>query len=259
MREERYMKGNKHKISLDEVIDYAKCPMLYKLKYVDKIGTEYTNLINKYKEDIKTIIYSSLYKIVEFENIQIEHLKIAWGKLWIKDKRKSNIIFSETLSNKDTYNERRKSGLDALLYFHKEFKDPGIPIAINKEYEIDISNNLVLTGKFELIRKYKSSIDTAIFKLDENHLQKLSLQYDLELNALNIANKKYINSMNKTITMYNLDKKKKININIKNLNEETFKNTVLNIYKAIYNKLFYIVPSERCVSCIYKDICTKKL
>lgn len=251
-----------HKINIQEVIDYAKCPMLYYFKYKAKEKTEYISTIEKYDNDIHRVIYYSFSRVQDGMPIRIEDIKAAWGRVWIKDKRKSHIVFSDTLSNKDTYNERRKKGIKSLLSFHKNFsQNPGFPVIVNRKYELPITKSLTLTGTFEIVRELRDEMDkpfieVCTFKTDEHTNNKINRQYDLKLIASSMAIKNEIDGFNIKYLLYHVDKNSYHYLDKIPLHENIFKQTIINIYKAIYNNIFYICPDERCVYCPYKEVCS---
>ena len=254
-------KDNMHVLDIQEAIDYARCPMLYFFKYKAKsLKTEYINLIEKYDEDIHKVIYYAFTKVQDGNPIEVKDIKASWGKAWIKDKRTASIMFNESLSSKDTYNERRRKGLLSLLHFQKEFNNnPGFPIAINLPYKIPISKNLELTGKFELIRENSlKEIEVFTFKTDEHSNTKVTKENDLKLIASSVAIKKYVKTDNIKHIMYHVDK---FNYSIhdnKDLNKDFLIYSIKNIFKSIYNNIFYMGPDSNCFICPYKDVCSNK-
>lgn len=250
-------------VDIQQIIDYAKCPMYYKFKYINKdLKTEYINTIEKYDEDIHKVIYYSFTRVQESQPIRIEDIKAAWGRAWIKDRRKSGILFTDTLSNKDTYNERRKKGIENLLHFQKVFsKDESFPIIINKKYEIQLSKNIILTGSFEVVRECTDSIgdkfiECCVFKTDEHTNNKVCKEFDLKLSASSIALKEIMKNENIKYMIYHVDKKSKSYIDKNTMSLNVFKKTIINVYKAIHNNIFYMSPDERCHYCIYKELCS---
>lgn len=250
------------KIDIQEAIDYCKCPMYYFFKYKHpEIKTDYVNTVEKYDKDIHKVLYYSFSRAQEGLGIRIEDIKAAWGRAWVKDKRKSHIMFTDTLSNKDTYNERRKKGLDSLLNFHKNFsKNPGFPVLINKKYSIDITKNLKLTGDFEVVRELKDDmgnpfIEVDIFKTDEHSNNRVNKEYDMKLTAAALAAKEYISYHDIRYMLYHVDKKNKIYHTDQTIHTDIFKKSILNIFKAIHNNIYYMAPDEKCFHCIYKDVC----
>ena len=251
-----------HYITIQEIIDYSKCPMYYFFKYKNKdLKTEYINLIEKYDIDIHKALYYSFTRVQEGSPIRIEDLKAAWGRAWVKDKRKSELIFTDTLLNKDTYNERRRKGLTSLITFHKNFnKNPGFPVIINKKYNLKISNNLTLIGSHEVIREMKDEMDknyieVCTFKTDEHTNNKINKQFDLKLIGSALAIKEEIQNVDFKYMMYHVDKNNFYYMNDLDMKRNIFNTTITNIYKAIYNKLYYICPSEKCMYCTYRELC----
>lgn len=250
-----------HKICIQELIDYAKCPMYYFFKYkAPEYKTESVSLIEKYNDDVHKIIYYAFSRVQEGDSIDIKDVKSSWGRAWIKDKRRSSIMFNESLSRKDSYNELRKRGINSLLQFQKTFSlDPGFPIAINKPYEIQISKNLIITGNFELIRENNiKQIEVVTFKTDEHSNTKVVKDNDLRLMASSIAAEEYLDGRKVYHVMYQVDKYNFTKHTEDTINKELFKYSINNIFKAIYNKLYYLAPSNECYFCPYKDICSNR-
>lgn len=249
-------------IDIEEIIDYAKCPMLYAFKYKYKHHkTDYVNITEKYNEDIHKVIYYSFSKIQNGSSMRIEDIKVAWGRAWIKDKRKNSLVFSDTPSNKDIYNDKRKKGFESLMSFYKKFnKNPGFPVIINEDYKLNITNSLVLTGKYEVVRELEDELsnkylEVCIFKTDDCSNYSINNLYDLKLIASSLAICNDVEYNNKKYMIYNVDKKRTFYLKDVNLDKALFKKNILNIYKCIYNEIYYICPNEKCITCIYKDIC----
>ena len=253
-----------HEVNLQEIIDYAKCPMYYYFKYkVPELKTDKINTIEKYDKDIHSVVYYAFSRIQEGKDIEIKDIKASWGRAWIKDKRKSNIIFGENLMTKDTYNERRRKGLDSLLNFQSEFNiNPGFPIAINQEYKLQVSKNLIIKNNFEVIRTiddvYGKRTEIMTFKTDEHTNNKIVKEFDLRLLANGIAAKELLNLNDINHTMYHIDKSSKVTYTNQELNTDFFYYSVTNIFKAMYNNLYYMNSDNTCYTCIYKDICSNK-
>lgn len=247
-------------IDIQELIDYSKCPMYYFLKYKAKdVKTEHINLIEKYDEDIHKVIYFAFSRVREGKGIDIKDIKSSWGRAWIKDKRKANIMFSESLMTKDTYNEKRRRGIESLIKFHKQFSlNPGYPIAINSDYKLQINKFLTITGKFEILRENDDKdIELISFKTDEHTNNRVVKEYDLKLTASSLALSDYIDGKHLKHSMYHVDKGVMYKTNA-DINKEFFKYNIINIFKCIHNKIYYMRADNSCYNCQYKDICTNK-
>lgn len=250
-----------HEVDIQEIVDYAKCPMYYFFKYkAHNLKTEYISLMEKYDEDIHKVIYFVFSRVQEGAGIDVKDIKFIWGKSWIKDKRKANIMFNESLMTKDIYNEKRKKGLYSLLNFQETFsKSLGYPIAVNKEYKIQISKHLTVKGRFELIRENENKeIEIITFKTDEHSYSKVVKDHDLKLLCSGLAAREYIKSQKITHVLYNVDKNSFSIHEDDELNVDFFKYNINNIFKGIYNKLYYMGPDTNCQFCQYKTMCSKR-
>ena len=227
------------KISINEIIDYSFCPMLYILKYkTPEYKNKAINLLEKYDSDIHKVIYKALNQVQNNQQINLKDIKTYWGKEWIKDKRKANIVFGETLLTKDTYNVKRRKGLDLLMNFYYRFSSEQFtPLIINQEYKIQINKNLTLTNRIELVREMEDgTIQLITFKCDDYNSTS-------KLNDLKVMADYYIcKSLFKTKKMINF-----------------FKCNIINIYKSIYNKLYYLNSGTHCYNCVYKKVCTGRM
>ena len=248
-------------IDIQQIIDYAKCPMYYKYKYIDvDKKTNYVNIFEKYDKSIHRVIYNSLIRKQENHIIRLDDIKRIWGVEWIKDKRKSKIVFAERKTYKDLYNERRKKGLLGLLHFREVFnKTEAFPFLINKEYKITINNSFILTGNIELVQKnIDGTIECMLFKTNEYTNNKVNKNYDLKLigNAVALSNMLETQHNEKIkYIIFHIDKKTQYEIPINDINYKIFINNVSNIKKAIDNNIFYFVPEEKCYNCVYSHVC----
>lgn len=249
-----------YKISIDEIIDYSYCPMLYVLKYKTP---EYKNkaikLLDKYNDDIHKVIYRALNEMQDNKSIGLREIKTYWGKEWIKDKRKSHLVFGETYITKDTYNIRRRKGLDILFNFYNKFKEEKfIPLIINQKYNIKINKILTLTNTIELLRQMDNEEIQLITFKTENYT-KSSMLNELKITADYYIAKNIFPDKKIVHYVYNLDKNIMYENKITNKKIEFFKYNIINIFKAIHNKLYYLNSGTHCYNCIYKNVCSGRM
>lgn len=249
-------------IDINEVLCYCKCPMLYKFKYVDETNNKNINILEKYDYDIHKTLYS-YFAIIQNKEIGTLHaLKKAWGEFWLKNKSPYDIIYSEPTSWRDTYDNKRKQGINAIFMFYQTFKDkPGIPIILNQKYKIAITKNITLTGTFELVRAVniddKDYIEIIDFKTNDRAYNKISINNDIEITAMSYAFRKIFNTKENNVIYYGIDKGKFESSTRSEADYDIMLNTISNVAKAIYNKMFYICPDEKCLSCPYKTKCSE--
>lgn len=246
-------------LSINEILDYIKCPMYYKYKYQDKAKTLQQNLLEKYDEDIHKSLYAYYSAINNDELVDASTIKRVWGSLWIGRKNKTDLLFTDTGTWRDTFNTKRHQGTNDLLEYHLQNKySIGMPILINHSYEINIAKNLKITGSIELVREdIKGELELINFKPDSRHLTQESISKDLETSAMILAMKELFGDVDFKTSVYLIDKKKNLLLNKSNESLKQAKSSILNIARAIGSKVFYINPGEKCNSCIYRDICYK--
>lgn len=236
--------------------------MYYKLK---KENPKVKIITNAYEDALKKCFYSYITKLRNENYVDLGHLKRLWGKIWIKEKTNSDMIIKPTTSMRDTYNKKRKEGIDTILSFHDLMTEINqFPVLINKLYSVSITNNITLTGTWEYIRE--------IVEMDENIFQILKfnipndkfqtimqMSHDLELTAAYYAFKKLFNDVNAELVYVNLYKKKMITSYRNEKDFDLLRYTVTNAVKGITNNIICVSPDKRCYHCEYRNECEKTI
>lgn len=253
-------KNNKLIVTINEIIDYNKCSLLWYLKYKRKdVKTRYVTLVEKYDDDIHKVIYQAYNKLQDEDMLRIEDIKTFWGKEWIKDKRRNSIMFSDTYTNKDIYNDKRRRGIDVLLNFYRNFISiDDVPILINYPCNININKNLILKSNIEVVNMNNDLYKNYVFKTNEHNNTQVLKDYEIKSIGNYIALKELLDSDNIDSYMFNIDKKSIYKMDITENDIKIFKHSIESVSKLIYNNIFYMIPSEKCDSCIYKDVCSNK-
>jgi CRISPR/Cas system-associated exonuclease Cas4 (RecB family) len=251
-------------ISINEIIDYSKCPMYYFLKYRSGMTTDKIDLVEKYESDLHRVIYYSFSKLQENELIRVEDIKAMWGRLWVKDKRRADILFSDSSMHKDTYNSKRLVGLDSLLNFRKTFvlENQGYPVLVNQDYKVKVDKDLTLTGKFDAVieitnEKGEKEIHTCLFRSDRD-VPKMTQEYDLKYHADAFAIEKMVKNIDLKHMVYYIEKNKVVIKNDSSMNRDMFLHNVKTIGNLINSDVFYMSVSDNCQKCIYREICSNK-
>lgn len=250
-------------IDIQEIIDYSKCPMLYFFKHKYKLTTEYIDVTEKYEKDLLKVIYYSYSKLQDNDFIRIEDIKQMWGRLWVKDRRRIDLVFSDSYIHKDFYNIKRIKGLESLLLFRDSLaEDNCFPIAVNQPYKIKIGD-IIINGKFDVVREIindngEKEIQSCIFKTD-TYATRLTQRYDMKFNCDAIAIEQMTKEKaNISNMIYYIEKGKSITKKSNSLSKGTFIHNVRTITNLISNNVFYMSVNENCDSCIYKNICSNK-
>ncbi len=247
-------------ISIKEVMDFCFCPRYYDLKNADP---NESNLKEVYDTTLHKCFYSYLRALQNgtLKN-SIEFIKYRWGKEWIKQKTNSELICTPSAHKRDTYDSKRKAGIDAIITFDKIMNEPQVPIIINKGYSVRVAKSINLTGVWEYIREISINEETKRFQIlkirSENNRFQIDSQirYDLELTAAALAFKKMFDVDDFDLLFVDIYKKK---VSVSNRTQKDFNlliNTVKSVVFSIENNIRCVSPDKRCYHCEYRDICT---
>ena len=252
----------KDKITIDikDITDYAFCSYYYKLKRED----DNINLRNLYDISLHKTFYSYLLSLQENKlDSTLEFLKYKWGEEWIKSKSRNDILMSSM--KRDSYESKRKRGIDAIFTFNDIIaNDKQFPIIIGHKYQIEILPNIILTGTFEYIREVtinNKKVIQLIQFLSESFrtLTKISQLYNIGLIASSYAFKEQFNVNFFQSLSVDIEKKKVFSNVYSDKEYNILKDTVKNTVICLQNDICIISPDTKCFSCEYRDICMSKL
>ena len=252
-----------YRINIKDVIDYCFCPHYYFLK---KNDPKNYNMKELYDVSLHKCFYEYLLALqTDTLYSRIDTLKYRWGKEWIKPKKNSEIICTPTASHRDTYNQKRKTGIEALITFDKLMDEPQFPIIINKPYEIHVSNNLILCGTWEYVREVTNddnskSIQIIKFKTEHDRfITNIASNHDLGLTAASMAFLNTFNVDSVELIYADIYKKKLISTIRGQSDYDLLKQTVIDTFKCIKNDIKIISPDKKCFHCEYRNECEKIL
>lgn len=251
------------RISIKEVLDFCWCPKYYELKH--RTQNEY-NLKEAYDNTLHKVFYAYLLALQNDTLTKgIDFLKYRWGKEWIKQKTNSEILITPSSSKRDTHNSKRKAGIDAIITFDKLISTPQYPVIINKDYELKITDNIILTGIWEYVREIEVGGENIFqvmkFRVENNRFQMTNLMdHDLELTAASLAFMKTFNVSEPPQLVYmDIYKKKLVTSYRTQKDYDLLKQTVISVVKCIKHDIKCISPDKRCYHCEYRDMCVKEL
>lgn len=253
-------------IDVQEVVDYCYCPMFYYLRYLEPdVKDETVSVAEKYNRDLHRTIYAFYSMIQNHAPARIETLKRSWGTMWIGKRGTEEFVVSTAGSWRDTHNERRKRGIQAIVKFYDNFKGKeGFPLAINTPYTIQINEDLQLTGVWELIREVevepgKREIQLLAFTVDDKTHNTMRADKDLGLSAASLAFREAFNRKEDACLIYGMEKGKFQRVTRDQNEYALLKYTVDCVAKNIEDRRFPVCPGEQCYSCLYRNKCKKLL
>lgn len=249
-----------NEINLSEIIDYANCPMIHYFKWVNGIPSDQIALHDRYATDFRNVIYYCYTKIQDKEPIRIEDIKQMWGKVWVLDKRKSSIIFSDTGIGKDTYNIKRVEGLTNLLSYREHLlENKCYPIIINYPYVINI-DGIKIKGNIDIVKEVElpngeKEIYICTYLPDTYNIH-LENAYGFKINVDYVALVEMLcQNHNIKKRIYNVSRSKETIKDVDDIEEHFLKHNLKTIFNLIKNKVYFITPGIKCKHCIYRELC----
>ena len=246
-------------LDIQEVIDYCFCPQFYELSHsIDSI----VDMSYLYEQTLKRT-FSAYLRAFQSGTRQdtLSFLKNEWGRNWIRFKNEKELLVFRN-KHYDTYDSKRKAGIDAIYNF-EEFinKDSQLPIIINHKYEIQLDNNIILTGTIDYVRQVTIK-DEPVIQLINYRITTRSLgiaNIEKRLNLSSIANAYAFKELFDIDKFQIVDYEPSTNrINIYNYDDKEFnllKQTVKDTAICIANNLKPISPSKTCHLCHFRNVC----
>lgn len=246
-------------INIKDVLDYCWCAKYYELK---RQNPDEYNLKELYDNTLHRVFYAYLLSL-QRDSLQdsIGFLKFRWGKEWIKQKTNSQIICTPSAMKRDTYDAKRKAGIDAIITFNGLMDTPQFPIIINKEYSVPIGKNITLHGRWEYVREIElpngqRRIQIMKFKTENNRFQILGqMHHDLELTAAAYAFEHTFNATDFDLLYVDIYKRKIISSIRGRKDYALLRKTVSDAVTCINHNISLISPDKRCYHCEYRDVC----
>ena len=254
---------NKLMIDIADVRDFCFCPQYYDLKNKDQ---NEINVRALYDKSLHRTFYAYLLALQENRlDSTLEFLKYRWGKEWIKYKNTKDILVTRSSIWRNSYEQLRKKGIDAIFNFNDiMLKDKQCPIIIGHKYQIEIIPNVILTGTYEYVREYtvnnKKVIQLVKFITFTNRFNtNIARQFDIELMAAAYAFKETFNVDYFQVVTIEIETKKTTVNTYTDKEYNLLKQTVKNVVLSIQNNIKCISPDKQCYHCEYRNICINSL
>ena len=129
-------------------------------------------------------------------------MEYKWGKEWIDKKTNSEIALTPSSAKRDSYESKRKAGIDAIITFDKLMNVYQFPVIINHQYEVKLTDDIILTGTWEYVREMLNDDGTREFQIlkfrteDNRFHVTRQARHDLELTAASFAFNKTFHQKN---------------------------------------------------------------
>lgn len=248
-------------LTIKQIQDYTYCPKFYKLCHIDNLmKSKDANIENNFQNAIERTMYHFFYSVQDGTIPSLKELKKKFGDLYIGERSiaettilgRSHRDLSRILEN--------KSSTMLNNFYDKYSTSHGVPILIDKDYELKI-NNIIVKGNIPIIRETTDKvIEMLHFYVDTTRTTRdtlpLAMKYDISTIASSLAFESLYGNLEQH-TCYNVISSKSISIQNDKSQYKRLSNMVTQISTAIQNKLFYPVMNNKCINCAYNKTCAR--
>ena len=257
-------------ISIDEILDFVACPVLYKYRHVDKLEPPQPKMGRMTKNSVVELYDKALHKSVFyiFHRIQdgfypsLANLSKTWGNVWIRPRAEVESIKFQSTSWRDTHKRKESQGWSNLKRIHEYYEaEHGTPIMVDYTYEIPIGNH-TLTGTIDLVetKRNKAGREEIVmteFVVDERNMPYLNIRRDWKVTAASYAFRKVMRVSEQKIVYHGIVSGKRHDT-IRDQDDYTQLEHLINIIvESTERELFYPSFNTRCESCPFQKLCEK--
>lgn len=246
-------------VTLEQVLDYIECPVIYHLKH--RCGIKFRPSVeHDFDETIHKAIASFYTNLMSGKIMTAEQMKNKWDALWAKDLTKQQIIGASTNDPKRILHVK---GVEMLVHFHQRAlkgDGPGIPICINEDFSVEIGRHL-LTSKWELIRegrkKGKPIVEVVDFKTLEKKPSWYMAKQDLSLSAQSLGFRKLFQAKEDRIVFHYIKHGKEYYTSRDSNDIRKFMKIIHQVATSMEKNIIYPRQSIKCKKCRYNAHCWK--
>ena len=244
------------RISVRDIMDYAKCPLYYKLKNIDCLPEE-KKIDEYFREHFKLALYFFYFSLIEKKPKSYDLMMKRWGELW----------FSSEMLESFPEEELGKKSNEAVelmtKFFNKHNYEPCTPIAVNMQYEAIFQGpeNLHVTGEIDLVkvvndRTARRQTILNQFSLTKHPADVFMLKNNLTLSVASYAFRSSFKSKEDKIVMQNIRCAEDGETTRSGMDYSRAERAIRNICKGIKEGVFYPNPSPiNCPTCPYRVYC----
>ena len=248
-------------LTIKQIQDYTYCPKFYKLCHIDNLKkSKDANIENHFKNAVERTMYHFFYCVQDGNIPSLRELKKKFGDLYIGER-----TLAETMllgrSSRDLATVLEKKSTTMLSNFYDKYStEHGVPILVDKEYELKI-NEVVVKGNIPIIRETpEHTIEMLHFYIDTTRDMKnvmpLALRYNISTVISTFAFEKIYGTMVEN-TCYGVISGKSLSVRAPKTQFNRLSNMITAISTAIENELFYPVMNNNCINCAYNKICAR--
>lgn len=238
-------------LTVQQLHDYIKCPMLYKYRYVDQLEL-YTE-DELFKNAIRQVIDQMYYSLLDGAVPSKAMVKYKWGDAWDLNTDKSKIMWMPY----DIKRRLQMRGLDIILGIQQYISQvKPYPISINDTYGIQLGKHRLETD-MRYVQESQGSIDLIEYVVNDYIPDDTVLINNLPITAKTMIFEDVFNARLKR-TFYFSTKNNTIYPTVRNKSDFTeVKETVNMIAHCVDHNIYYKQYSDACKTCPYNKYCNR--
>ena len=250
-------------ITLQQLKDFQTCERLYDFRHNEQMAETIGGrqlLSTKFESTLKSIVHYFFYKKQAGVTPSYASLLNRWEKLWFpKDSSPFDIIYEQHETLYGNTASLTSKAAAVLLELIENFGEQNIiPIGIDEEFIVPITENVAVEDKFDLI--YSKDKKIYVVKWVFNHKLKYESSYVFDFAVMNVAfvNKFHDKRSRTTFGYFDLMNQKS------DFTEFSIETADLDALKYWCDSLYEeeIFPSRRgltsyCKSCPFDKPCSK--
>jgi hypothetical protein len=244
------------RISVSEIKDYIKCPLFYKMKYIDELPI--TKSIDEYfREYLKLTLSFYYFSIIEKKNRSFDGMTKRWEQLWF------STMMLETFPEEELKERSNEASL-LMSNFIKRFGDEkSTPIAVNFQYEalFQGKENLHVTGEIDLIkilndRTVRSETCICMFSLSKSFPDIFLIKNDVTLSVASHAFRSNFKAQEDKMMVINI-RRSDDTPTLRTSNDFIrAEKAIRNVCTGIKNGVYYPSPNTiYCTTCPFRMFC----
>lgn len=256
---QKHRERPKMELQYKQIMDYIRCPLLYKFKYILEFKRE-DREVYLYKSALKSVAMYFYYNLMNGTAPTLGDIQSRWQRAWGGSSTSvEDILFKDTKAK--TLNNYNISGLKSLNKFYEsEMRQEFTPIVVNTDVRLPFGDHF-LTDTLDLVRETKeddkSIIEVVRLSSSTNAYRSFGLEHDFRLAFQTLAFRTHFEVEEDRATLYNIKRGSKDYVKVKESEFARLEATVSNIGDNIMDERFYPVVAYQCRYCPYQDVCNK--
>lgn len=262
----------KLELSMDDVYTFLECPMKYQLTKIHEIpsGDDYKSAV-LYSKGIHQTISYFYYEVMQGKLPTLRQMRDKWANYYYSifeddKKTKDNFLLARTGTDLQRTRQILNRGMEAIYAFYAENKDnPGTPIAVNYPFRIAVSDDLILTGEFELIREFTDAnnnrqIEIVDFKTSNTKTDASAgffLRHDLRATAMFYAFQEIFQSKPDRFVFDYIGTDKRLSLYRDENEIKRLQSVLKGVSNGIKEENFYPRQSFMCKTCPMMNYCDR--